>query len=68
MMDALAREGKAIIMISSDNPELVSVCDRVGIMRDKKLEVVLEGAQITEENILRHSMGVRQPIGVDVKD
>jgi ribose transport system ATP-binding protein len=57
MMDALAREGKAIIMISSDNPELVSVCDRVGIMRDKRLATVLEGAQITEENILRHSMG-----------
>lgn len=68
MMDALAREGKSIIMISSDNPELVAVCDRVGIMRDKRLEVVLEGAQITEENILRHSMGVRQSIGADERD
>ena len=56
MMDALAREGKAIIMISSDNLELVSVCDRVGVMRDKRLETVLEGADITEENILSHSM------------
>ena len=56
MMDALAREGKAIIMISSDNLELVSVCDRVGVMRDKRLGTVLEGADITEENILSHSM------------
>ena len=56
MMDVLAREGKAIIMISSDNLELVSVCDRVGVMRDKRLGTVLEGADITEENILSHSM------------
>lgn len=58
MIDALAREGKAVIMISSDNPELVAVCDRVGIMRDKKLVTILEGDQVTEVNIVRHSMGV----------
>ncbi len=62
MMDALSREGKAIIMISSDNPELVAVCDRVGVMRGGRLESVLEGADITEENILRHSMGVAERI------
>ncbi len=58
MMENLARQGKLIIMISSDNPELVAVCDRVGVMRDRKLVVVLEGEQISEENILRYSMGV----------
>jgi ribose transport system ATP-binding protein len=58
MMENLARQGKLIIMISSDNPELVAVCDRVGVMRDRKLVVVLEGEQIDEENILRYSMGV----------
>ena len=58
MMENLAREGKVIIVISSDNPELVAVCDRVGVMRDRKLVTILEGGQITEENILRNSMGV----------
>ncbi|MFZ2635970.1 MAG: sugar ABC transporter ATP-binding protein [Rectinemataceae bacterium] len=58
MMDGLAKEGKAVIMISSDNPELAAVCDRVGVMRDRRLVTVLEGEQVTEENILRHSMGV----------
>jgi len=62
MMDALSREGKTIIMISSDNPELASVCDRVGVMRGGRLAVVLEGDEITEENILRHSMGVAKRI------
>jgi ribose transport system ATP-binding protein len=58
MMDELARQGKTIIMISSDNPELVSVCDRVGVMRDRRLVTILAGGQITEENILRYAMGV----------
>jgi ribose transport system ATP-binding protein len=58
MMEALAREGKAVLMISSDTPELIAVCDRVAVMRNGRLAAVLEGAEITEENVLRHSMGV----------
>jgi len=58
LMDDLARRGKIIIMISSDNPELISVCDRVGIMRFGRLVAILDGDEITEENILKYSMGV----------
>jgi len=58
LMTDLARQGKIIIMISSDNPELVSVCDRVGIMRFGKLVTILAGDQINEENILKYSLGV----------
>ena len=58
MMEDLARQGKILIMISSDNPELIAVSDRVAIMRGRRLVTILEGRKITEENILRHSMGV----------
>ncbi len=58
LMIDLAQQGKIIIMISSDNPELVAVCDRVGIMRFGKLVAILAGDQISEENILKYSMGV----------
>jgi len=60
MMDNLARQGKIIIMISSDNPELIAVSDRVAIMRGRSLAAVLAGDEITEENILRYSMGVEK--------
>jgi ribose transport system ATP-binding protein len=60
MMESLAREGKVIIMISSDTPELIAVCDRVGVMRDGRLVTILEGDAITEANILRHGMGVEE--------
>ncbi len=58
MMGELACQGKIIVMISSDNPELIAVSDRVGIMRGGRLETILEGARITEENILRYALGV----------
>jgi len=60
LMDQLARSGKIIIMISSDNPELISVCDRVGVMRFGRFVAVLEGEEKTEENILKFSMGVAE--------
>ena len=60
MMEALANEGKAVIMISSDNPELIGVCDRVAVMRGGRIVATLEAEAITEEQILRQSMGVEE--------
>ncbi|RPJ36866.1 MAG: sugar ABC transporter ATP-binding protein [Planctomycetaceae bacterium] len=63
IMDELAGQGKIIIMISSDNPELISICDRVGVMYHGGLAKILEGGELTEENILRHAMGVGEGEG-----
>jgi ribose transport system ATP-binding protein len=60
LMDDLSKRGKIVIMISSDNPELISVCDRVGVMRFGKLVSILSGGEINEENILKYSMGVSE--------
>jgi len=60
LIDNLAREGKIIIIISSDNSELVAVCDRIGIMQFGKLVTILEGSQINEENILKNSLGMSE--------
>jgi len=60
IINNLAREGKIIIIISSDNLELVAVCDRIGIMRFGKLVTILEGSQINEENIIKNSLGVSE--------
>lgn len=62
LIDDLAKQGKVIIMISSDNPELLAVCDRVGIMRSGRLVTVLEGDRITEENVLKHALGVTEEV------
>lgn len=62
LIDELAKQGKVIIMISSDNMELLAVCDRVGIMRSGRLVTILDGERITEENVLKHALGVTEEV------
>jgi ribose transport system ATP-binding protein len=58
LMDRMASEGKAIIMISSDLPELVSLSDRIGIMRQGRFVKILEREEASEETIMRYATGV----------
>jgi ribose transport system ATP-binding protein len=57
IMLQLLREGKAIVMVSSDMPEVVSMSDRVAVMRRGGLVGLLERHEISEENILAYSIG-----------
>jgi len=49
---SLAESGKSIIMISSEMPELISISDRVIVIRNFEISKELTGDEITEENIL----------------
>ncbi len=57
VMVDLLRQGKAVIMVSSDLPEVISMSDRVLVMKGGAKVAELSGAEITEENILTHSIG-----------
>jgi ABC-type sugar transport system ATPase subunit len=57
LMAELVARGKSIIMVSSEMPELISLCDRVLVIKKGELSAVLSGEQITEENILINSIG-----------
>lgn len=57
LMVELLSQGKAIIMISSDMPELISMSDRVMVMRDGRIAAEVPKAEINEENILKYSIG-----------
>lgn len=56
MMDLL-KEGKAIIMVSSDMPEIVSMSDRIMVMKDGRIVGELSKEEVSEENILEYSIG-----------
>ena len=56
MLDLL-RQNKCILMVSSDMPEMVSMSDRVMVMREGRIAGCLERGQISEENILQLSIG-----------
>ena len=57
-MTALTREGNSIIMISSDMPELISMSDRVLVIRKGSIRCELNGGEINEQRIIKEALGV----------
>jgi ABC-type sugar transport system ATPase subunit len=57
IMDALARQGVAIIMISSELPEIINMSDRVLVMFAGKVAVELGRDQLTQEKIMHYATG-----------
>jgi D-allose transport system ATP-binding protein len=53
IMRALANEGKAILMVSSELPELIAVCDRIAVYKDGTVASTLANADATEESIMQ---------------
>jgi methyl-galactoside transport system ATP-binding protein len=49
----LAKEGKSIIMISSEMPELLGVSDRIMVMCEGRVTGFLKGSSATQEDIMR---------------
>jgi rhamnose transport system ATP-binding protein len=58
----LAKEGMAIIMISSDLPEVIGMADRVLVMHEGKLTAELARSEATEEAIMFAATGQTAPI------
>jgi ribose transport system ATP-binding protein len=58
IMTGLLKEGKCVIMISSDMPELIAMSDRIMVMRDGAMVAEINRREeICEENILNFSIG-----------
>jgi ABC-type sugar transport system ATPase subunit len=60
MLRQLAREGKAILAISSDLPETLIISDRIAVMRQGQLKGVLPVAGADEEKIMVLAAGADQ--------
>lgn len=57
---ALAAEGKSIIVISSEMQEVIGLSHRVVVMREGRMAGLLEGAEISEAEIMRYAAGIKQ--------
>jgi ribose transport system ATP-binding protein len=57
LIESLAREGAAIVMISSELPELLAMSDRIAVMCDGRLAAILPAAETTQEQILAYATG-----------
>jgi rhamnose transport system ATP-binding protein len=57
LLGSLAGEGVAVLVISSELPEVLAVADRVLVMREGRLAASIDRAQATEENIIAAGVG-----------
>jgi putative multiple sugar transport system ATP-binding protein len=53
IMAELAAQGKSVLMISSEMPELLGMCDRIYVMNEGRFVGELSAAEATQEKIMR---------------
>jgi ribose transport system ATP-binding protein len=58
LINDIAAQGVAVILISSELPEVLGMSDRVLVMRRHQLVAELTGADMTEEHVVRHATGL----------
>ena len=52
----LAQNGKAVVMISSDMPELIGICDRIYVMREGTITGEIQRSDFSQEAIMEFSV------------
>lgn len=57
LLRSLAESGMGVIVVSSELPEVIGVSDRIAVMHEGDLAGMLEGEDITEENIMKLASG-----------
>jgi len=57
LMRSLTEQGYAIIMISSELPEVIGMCDRVAVFHKGAIVKVLEASAVNPQEVMRHATG-----------
>ncbi|MBQ0166244.1 MAG: sugar ABC transporter ATP-binding protein [Treponema sp.] len=52
IINKMVAEGKSVIMISSEMPELLGMCDRIYVMNEGKMIAEMDGKEATQEKIM----------------
>ena len=56
IINRLASEGKGIILISSELPEILGICDRVYVMREGRIVGEVQASEASQETIMKFIM------------
>ncbi|MFY3383070.1 sugar ABC transporter ATP-binding protein [Paracidovorax sp. MALMAid1276] len=59
LVQRLAEQGLAVVVISSELMELIGLCHRVAVMRAGRLQTTLQESHLTEEELIAHATGTR---------
>jgi ribose transport system ATP-binding protein len=55
LMNKLIDEGKTVLMISSEMPELIGMCDRIAVLSEGRITKILERKEFSQETILHYA-------------
>jgi ABC-type sugar transport system ATPase subunit len=58
IMNKLAKSGVGIIMISSELPEVINMSDRVAVMREGRIQAILDRTEISQERIMQYAVAM----------
>ncbi|HMM63321.1 MAG TPA: sugar ABC transporter ATP-binding protein [Mesorhizobium sp.] len=60
IINRLAEEGKGILVISSEMPELLGICDRIYVMNEGRIVGEMAGGEASQEKIMRAIVGTAE--------
>lgn len=58
LMNVFKSQGMSVLMISSEIPELLGMCDRIMVMHEGRISGILERSGLTQESIMRLAVGI----------
>ena len=53
LLQKLTQSGMAIILVTSDLPELISICNRIAVMYQGQITGIITGTDISEESVMK---------------
>jgi putative multiple sugar transport system ATP-binding protein len=62
IINRLASEGKGIVLISSELPEILGICDRIYVMRDGKIVGEMPAREASQESVMKCIMTQQEVI------
>jgi putative multiple sugar transport system ATP-binding protein len=63
IINRLASEGKGIIFISSELPEILGICDRIYVMREGKIVGEMPAKEASQEKVMKYIMTEQEVMG-----
>jgi ABC-type sugar transport system ATPase subunit len=66
LLDELACDGRALLVVSSELPELIALCGRILVMRAGRIVAEVQRPDFTEAVLMRAMTGVEEASGSDI--
>ncbi len=63
MIMEIVKEQRAVIMVSSELPELLGMCDRIYVMCQGRIKACIDREEFSQETVMRYATGVAEEQG-----